>query len=92
MDNIYQYGTIFSANVKMDGVFDYPRIIKDRNSELYDPFSEGLHDFVYLTKEDAAKEGIEHNEYILRVTQHTIDEIKEQWGSGIDETDRKSVV
>lgn len=87
MDNIYQYGTIFSANVKMDGLFDYPRIIKDRNSELYDPFSEGLHDFVYLTKEDAAKEGIEHNEYILRVTQHAIDEIKEQWGSGIDETE-----
>ena len=81
MERICQYGLPQSATVKMDGLFDYPRIFDDEKDESCDLFHWKLHDFVYLKKEDAAKEGIEHNEYILRVTKAAINEIKRTWGN-----------
>ena len=87
MERICQYGLPQSATVKMDGLFDYPRIFDDEKDESCDLFHWKLYDFVYLKKEDAAKEGIEHNEYILRVTKSAIHEIKEMWGNA---TSKKS--
>ena len=66
----------------MDGLFDYPRIFDDDKSNL---LHWELNDFVYLRKEDAVKEGVEHNEYIQRQSELAIDEIKRTWGEESDD-------
>jgi predicted esterase YcpF (UPF0227 family) len=75
MERIIKYGLPTSMTVKMDGLFDYPRVTNDK---YYLP--NNLSDFVYLKKEDAVKEGLGYNEYILKVTQYAINEIKKKWG------------
>ncbi len=82
MERICRYGLPQSATVKMDGLFDYPRIFDDDKSNL---LHWELNDFVYLRKEDAVKEGVEHNEYIQRQSELAIDEIKRTWGEESDD-------